>query len=350
MDNLEDIIVSSIEDAELGPYPTPDPVEATPTESVEASPEATETPTEPAQPAESTEVPSPAPKAAEDFDKKYGLTPNAASGRENRIPYSRVKKISEKAVNDAKSEWTKGLETSHVPTEKYQEVETRAKDYEARLTQVAEFERIMTEEPVRFLKTLIDKIPAYAQIFNQGQTQTPAEAQAPQAPVSDDMPLPDQELSDGSKVYSLEGLRTLNAWNREQARKETLAEVEKRFGPLEQDYQNYQRVQAVIPQVQAQIAEARQWPLFNESEEEVVKALQANPNWSLERAYQQVVWPKMQANRDQIRQDVLREVKQAPRSTSVQAGPTKAAPAPSTGPRSMEDVIAESIRTSGLSR
>jgi hypothetical protein len=307
---------------------TPEPEAST--EPVEASPEA---------PTDSIEVSSPAKSEQEsrvqdEFEKKFGITAQSSSGRENRIPYSRVKKITEKAINDAKKEWesstspkTQELETKLKTYEDaFQQVEPRLRDYEARLTQVAEFERLMLNEPVNFLKMLV-KIPAYDQIFNNPQAQAPA-------PTTDDMPEPDQALPDGSRVYSMDGLKALLAWNAKQVEGRVTNQIAQRYAPLESSYQQYQQIQSVLPQVQQQIAEARQWPQFTENEDEITKALQQNPSFNLERAYQHVVWPKFQAerekltgdakvNREAIRAELLKELKQAPRSTSATTSATK---------------------------
>lgn len=362
MEDLTTLIEDSLTDAELPTEPTEvasDPIEAAP---------------EPTQDAPVEAVPDPdahlleeaKPVAQDEFDKKFGLTASSSSGRENRIPYSRVKKITEKAVNDAKTEWEKAQQTGFVPSTKFAELETKTKDYEARLGQVAEFEKVMVKEPVRFLQMLY-KQPGYAAIFDQlagsaAQQPTAAQDQVPQAPVPDDMPQPDQDLSDGSKVYSLEGLKTLLAWQDKRTEARTtgavLKQVEARYGPIEASFNSYQKIQAVIPQVQKQIEDARTWPLFNESEDDIVKALQTNPNWNLERAYQSVVYPKLTSERevlanqakvskDTLRAEILKELKQAPRATSASVGQSRPNPVNpgTTGPRGLEDVIAESLKS-----
>jgi hypothetical protein len=383
--DLEEVISNSVDDALLPdepvveasdasadlPDPTPEPTTS------DSTPEPITELTASVEEPTTAEVASPgskAPKDAvqDDFEKKFGIPAQSSSGRENRIPYSRVKKITERAIADAKTQTTKELETTHVPKVKFQELETTVKDYGDRLTKVAEFEQVMLNDAPRFLD-MLSGIPAYAKIFKE---LTDAAAAAKSAPVAqpevkvednDPMPQPDQELTDGSKVYSMEGLAALNAWNRAQARKEILGEVEKKYGALATDYDRYQRDQAALPKVQAQIADARTWPLFNENENEIVATLQKYPTASLERAYQHVVWPKLQAEQDKlkkeveakagevkvsreaIRAEVLAELKKAPKSTSVSLGSaSKPGAQTSTTPRTMEEIIAESVRASGL--
>lgn len=374
MNNIEDVITSSIEDATLpieGPIETDTLPDSTP------EPETTDTlETSSTEETPSPEVASPGTKSQEakpvvdDFEKKYGIPATSSAGRENRIPYSRVKKITERAIADGKSVWTKELETTHVPVAKFHELEATNKDYTERLTKVAEFENVMLNDAPKFLE-MLSSIPAYGQIFQKlisdakgGQTQQTQASEVKQPSPDEAMPEPDQELTDGSKVYSLEGLKALNAWNRSQAKKEVLDEVSKRFGPIETDYQRHLQTQAILPQVNAQIADARTWPLFTENEADIVKILQQYPKASLERAYQHVVWPKLQAeqdklkkevetktgetkvNREALRAEILAELKKAPKSTSVaQGSSSKPVQAASSTPKTLEEIITEAAQT-----
>lgn len=350
--DLEDVITDSLTDSQT---PT-EPVEAelpeagdTPTEPEEVAPEGTsEAPEANLETAPPTEDESPTKsksKALEDFDKKFGIEPNYPSGRENRIPYSRVKKIAQKAVKDARKEW----ETEFTP--KSQEYETKIKTYEERLSRVDQFEDVMVNKPEQFLE-MLSRIPTYKQffsaiesIFDAAQSQSQSQ---PQTEVGDDMPQPDVSLPDGSLVYSEKGLRGLQAWNREQARAETMAEVDKRYGPIEQEWQAQKRIESLKPVVNAQIAEARTWEQFNENEEAIVNVLKSNPKISLEGAYRQVVFPRFKADREKLvadrnkmRQEVLQELQHAPKATSVPIVSSKSSP--SSGPRSLEDIIAGEI-------
>jgi len=340
--DLDDVIVSSIEDSEISEDPIPDD----PSEPVEPSPSEPTT-TEPTETkVETSEVSSPASKSStpkaepDEFEKKFGITQNAASGRENRIPYSRVKKITEKAVNDR----VKELEATYTP--KLTEFETKVKGYEEQLTRVAEFEKGMVSDPKGFLTWLSTNIPAYADLFKG--LAAPTEAQEPnKAPSPDDMPQPDQKLSDGSMVYSLDGLKALNQWNRnlarKEAREEVMSEVSKRYAPIEEQWKAQEHLKAVVPQIQAQITEARTWPQFNENEADIVKALQANANLSLEGAYRQVVFPRLTSDRNKIREELMKEIKKAPVSTSAPSGSGR--PSNPSGPRSLEAIIREAAES-----
>ena len=345
MSDLNEVIEDAISDAEI----PAEPVEETPveTEAIEAAP-VEETPETPVEDAPTTdEVPSPAAQTEKDeFEKKFGIPGMSASGRENRIPYSRVKKISEKAAADAVAAKVKEFEPQLA------ERDTKIQDYEGRLQKVAEFEEVMVNDPDQFLGMLA-QLPVYKPFFDKLNTvagPVPQDTPPSNTPVADDMPVPDQQLSDGTMVYSMDGLKALNTWNRAQARAETLVEVDKKFGPMAKAWNEHQsakdRMDAIIPQVQQQITDARTWPLFNEHETEIVKALQDNQKLSLEGAYRQVVYPKLVADRGKMREEILKEVQKAPRATAVTAPASKStAQVTPTGPRALEDVIGDAIKT-----
>lgn len=367
MSDLEAVIEDSLSDATL-------PIEETPTEEVSEAPHDSVSASQPdpepvstdsAPPAEAT--PATPDPAKDDFEKKFGIPAQSVTGRENRIPYSRVKKITEKAVADAKKDW----ETTSTP--KLQEYETKVKDYETKFKLYNEFEQIMVNDASRHLRQL-STLPAYKPFFeavekafaNLEQRQaTPDPTSQPQAQVdpSEEMPQPDQKMSDGSMVYSMKGLKDLMDWQARQVESKVtkqyqseLEKVQERYKPIEDEWQTQQRIQAVYPVVQAQIAEARTWKLFNENEAEITKVLQTNPKMSLETAYHRVVDPKIEsswqqereklsADRNKIREELLAELKQAPKATSAPTAASRSTASASSGPRSLEDVIREAAQS-----
>jgi hypothetical protein len=351
MEDLTQVIEDAITDVEIAPEALEDTTtsvdDPTPIEPVEVAPTASNEPTEPVK-----ETVPPVQDEVDPFDKKFGLTKESSLGKENRIPYSRVRKIVDKAVKEAETAKADAFKTYVEPT-KFKEYEDKVKDYEGRLTQIAEFEKVMINDHGAFLTMLANKIPGYAQIlaplFNPPTEQSKTAPPPSQTDPSVEMPQPDQTLTDGSKVYSMEGLKALMAWQAAQVEAKVTKQVEERvssrYKPIEDSFTRHQRVQEVLPKVRAQIEEARKWPLFGDNEDEITKTLQENPTYNLERAYQAVVLPKLQAQRDQMRADILKEVKQAPRSTGVSTAATKPNPvSTSTGPRALEDVIADSIK------
>lgn len=356
--DLEDVITSSLEDAVTEPLEasTDDVVAAddpTPTPEPEVAPEATsevvDVPT--------TEVASPGAKPQEEEDeflKKYGIPSKAESGRENRVPHSRVQKIVAKAEKEAVAKATKEFEAKFAP--QLAQFQTKVSDYEGRLVKVAEFEKVMTTQPKEFL-TMLSGLPAYKEFFdyvNQIGTGT-AQPAAAAGPAADPMPQPNHPLGDGSMVYDEEGLQKLLDWqarNIEGRLSKTydakLESVTAQYAPIRQQYEAQQHLAKIVPVVEKQITDARTWPQFVENEPDIVKALQADANLSLEGAYRQVVFPKIVADRDTMRKSVLEEIRKTPSNSGV---PTRGASRPTqvpAGPRSMEDVIADSIAAAGL--
>ena len=330
MSDLTEVINESLEDSTLPAEPVETP-EETPVEAAPETVESSSTTTESREATAIAAVTDPAKPEPDEFEKKFGIPAQSATGRENRIPYSRVKKIIEKREKD--------LEASYTP--KITEYETKVKDYEGRLEKVAQFEKFLREKPQEFIE-MLRGLPQYQSVLSP---QAPAVETKP-AEVPDDMPQPDSQMPDGTLVYSMEGLKALNQWNRVQARKEVMEEVQKVYGPIQQEWQAQQQLQQMVPVIQGQIAEARKWEKFNENEADIVKALQADSRLSLEGAYRQVVVPKLTTDRDKLRQemrqDILRELKKAPASTSAPATATKPSARPA-GPRSITDIINESI-------
>ena len=361
-------------DVDVTPDASPEPVEASTDDAV----------AEPAAEAEpSAEIPSPAAVAAseatpaepqDEFAKLVGMPQVGVGGRENRIPYSRVKKITEKAVNDKVSEVAeaalgrklndgeKAVDVVKAHVAKIPDLEAKVTDYETRLSAVGQFEDVMANEPQRFLQMLA-KIPAYKEFFEfveqgaqalRGAPAATAQAgqslQAASVPAGDPMPEPDEELSDGSKVYSMEGLKSLLEWNARNVETRVTSNYEKqikdlqsRYEPMASEWQERRRTEAALPVIRKKIEEARTWHMFNESEQDILEKLRSDPKISLEEAYRQVVFPKLIAERNKIRQEVLDEVKAAPTSTSVTPRVASKPNAQSAGPRSLEDVIKEQI-------
>ncbi len=358
--NLEQVIEDSVNDAT-----SPEPVESTPEVEYSTTTADTDglTATTTEEPAtEVAESQAPAPGAADpsapvedEFAKRFGLQGQSVTGRENRIPYSRVKKIVERAEKEARAAAEKTL--AGAPQPKLQEYETKVKDYEGRLEKVAQFENMIEHQPEQFMNFL-STLPAYKEFFayiNQLAQQAPAaSAQATAQPTLDlaGMPQPDQPLPDGTKVYSMEGLQQLLAWQAQQvearAIKATEDRIAQRYKPMEENWQAEQRRQQAIPVIQKQLAEARQWPHFTELEADIVEVLKTDPNISLEGAYRKTlsekVLPKLQTDRDSMRKSILEELKKKPVSTSAPTSAVKPTRTPA-GPRSLEDIIKEAAES-----
>lgn len=330
-------------------------VETQPTETstetpVESTDEVTETPVEGKEDEQAITTNPDGTQFA--MDKKLGI-PSHTNGRENRIPYSRVKKIVEGAEKRALEPLQKQLA----------ELTPKIQEYEKRLAQVTEFEQVMVNDPGRFLD-MLSTLPAYSQFFqlmeqfvtSQSQPQQAAQVtpeQEAQAILAND-PMPEPDNEDGSG-YTMEGLKKLLEWNSRVVESKVSKRFETQYKPIKDRFDAEQTIAQLTPKVQKQMEEAYKWPKFAENEAEIVQVLQQYPAATLEQAYQHVVVPKLIADeqklRTDIRQQVLGELKKAPPvSTGIPAGGVKPRPATvSSGPRNLEDVIAEQLKEKGLS-
>lgn len=363
MSDLDSVIEDSISDSEL-PAETPEDTssdDASSETSEVASPatDTAETPEETPEPGEG-ETPEPGtttPAPQDEFAKRFGIPELGASGRENRIPYSRVKKIAEKAVSEVAEA---ALGRKLAPGEKAIEVvkqhvaaiptlTSKVTEYEARLEKVGQFEDVLANQPRKFLE-LLETIPAYKGFFDTvrdalSKQDKPATDPGTETVVTDDMPQPNQELSDGTFVYDMDGLKGLLAWQAKQVEDRVTKQVETRYSGMETAWREDQHIKSVVPVIRAQIAEAQTWPMFTENEAEITQVLESDKKISLEGAYRKVVFPKLALDRDKMRQSILAEVKAAPQSTAV-GSTTKSSVRPTTsGPRSLEEIISESIQS-----
>jgi hypothetical protein len=129
------------------------------------------------------------------------------------------------------------------------------------------------------------------------------------------------------------------------------AQVAQRLQPIEAERQQRTLLAESQARVARQMADIQTWPGFTEHKGAIEQALTAEmkaaqaewrPLKPFDQVYREVVFGKLAATRDQVRQDVLAEVQNRPHSTSV----TKVAGgAPEgTGPRSSADIIRDSIR------
>lgn len=372
MEDLTAVIEDSIndaglEDAHVDDTPEPEPVEA----AVEAEAPAESAPSEEADPDKTVvdsfvkpvekEEPVKVTDADEAFSKKFGIPARSVTGRENRIPYSRVKKIVEKNEKEVIERLTKENEGKWSP--KVKEYEDKVKDYETRLKKVGEFEQYVYNQPRDFLETL-SQIPAYKPFFDHinklaeqleaggsaaAPAGQPAQPALPNDP-ADPRPMPNKALADGSKVYDMDGLDALLAWQGRQVAKavkaDTIKEITARYAPIEEERQlalrKKEHLAKLEPVINKQIADAKTWPHFVEHEGDILKALEADQSLSLEGAYRQVlnsvVLPKLTTDRNAIRAEVLAELRKKPASTTAPVSRTAPNPPP-TGPRTLEQII-----------
>ena len=361
---MEDSIQDLLGDDDDSTEETTTEVEAAPAEEVTEETVTTEdASTEKAEPV-ATEVSTITDQEAEsvedEFSKRFGIQSKSVTGRENRIPYSRVKKIIEKNERDLSTKLSKQYEDQYKP--KLTDFETKVKDFEDRFQKVGEFEKVMANDPKTFLG-ILSQFPAYKPFFDyleqlSGKEEETTKA-TPTKPVidpADPRPEPNKPLADGTKVYDMDGLQALLDWQSRNVEKRVLSTVEKtvsqRLAPTEQERQQKEYLAKVLPIIDNQIAEARKWPMFNESEPEITKALEADKNLSLEGAYRQVVLPKLIADKNNAattaRQKVLEEMRKKPVTTSGPTGRTSSVRGTEGVKMTLDEMILADLQKKGM--
>lgn len=379
-DELADVIEDSLNDAgleETTPETPDEPITEVATEGrVEiAAPrtqgfeETSEETVETKESEETSRVEAPGEREEDDapadvFSKKFGVSEKGVTGRENRIPYSRVKKIVEKNEKDTELRVARAIEERYQPHfTQFQETETRVKDYEERLTKVAQFEHIMEHEPKQMLD-ILSQLPAYKQFFQYLGKLSPPKAggqagagqagaggakrqSAPPINPSDTRPLPNKTLADGSQVYDLEGLDGLMDWQSRQVEARVSKQVEekmgRRYAGIEHEWNQNQYMAQVLPGIDRQIAEANTWAQFTENEPEITAALVADKSLTLEGAYRQIVLPKLVSDKNRMRSEVLAEIRSKPKTLAAPVTRTKARQAASNENRDLTSIIRDEV-------
>jgi len=275
----------------------------------------------------------------DDFTKELeglGLNARKVGERESRLPYSRVKKIVENARK-------KQIEAHNAVLKAEQDKYTKA---EERLKNMDAVDRLILE-PDRYIATLASLHPT---LYKKFLEQPKPAAEVKPAVVQDPKPQPDWKYDDGTLGYSPDAQQKMFEWQaRETERRVTeniRAEYDKRFGPIENNWKAQQIHNEKLPVVRAQIARAQKtWgEAFTKNEAEILKYMQENPEIPFGDCVSDVLVTKVQPNRDAMRADLLKEINARPKAAARSAPAAVVAAKEADGPRSMEDVIRESIK------
>lgn len=279
-------------------------------------------------------------KKKADEDKELGPAVDKR-GRENRIPYSAVKRISANAEK-------RGEDRARATYEPQLTEKTGlVTEYEKRLTAIEHVERVMFEEPEQFVELLPAIHPAYAALLQQRAVTAPV---TQPIAVPNERPRPDYEFSPGKWTYSPEGLDKLVAWNTAQTEQRILEKVQ----PLTDAFEGSKRMQQHAANVTARVDEAsRNWKGFAENSEAILGILRSNKQLTLEGAYR--VWrdkahadelSKATADREKLRAELLAEIKAAPVSTSTAPAARKQTASPVADADPIDAAIRNAIRAS----
>jgi hypothetical protein len=202
-----------------------------------------------------------------DPDDFANVPANNARGGENRIPYSAVSRMVEKAKATAAAEF-----------------EPRFADYETERQGFAQFEHAIMANPDAVMNLLARTNPTgFAKYLQSQQQQQPTTQNThAQVPNNQDIePEPDLDYGNGRLGYSADQLRRRDAWRDRQLE----SRIAQRFAPIEQREQQA-RAEAVRAQqeqaIRTDYTEVAALPGFEEHKKEI-EALFAKPtasSWS----------------------------------------------------------------------
>lgn len=292
-------------------------VDTTPTETVEAAAPVAETVESPVETGDGTEL---APQEVAPVEQPVA-DPLASAGP---IPLKEHKKILDNARAKIKAEYDEKYAWANAP--------------DVRETLQA-FNIAETNKPL-FAKIILGD-PEYQQIFQQ-MFQAAPQAQAAPAPVVEDI-RPDALLPDGNIGYSAEAVNKL---------------LQQREAQLEEKFnKRFEGIDPVIKTLQQreahEHAKAQQRPIlenarkalpgFEENEPAIRAKFEENlftKGYNLESAWREVMLPKLQADREKMRQEIMAEMNARPAAV---VSKTPQMPKPITGSGKTEDLVRAAI-------
>jgi hypothetical protein len=279
--------------------------------------------------------------------KDLGLTPPKPGQKENRLPHSRVSTMVEKAYERGRNEVT-----AEVTTHKTRADEAEAR--EARLNLMAD------QDPDRFIEALAVANPSKWKPIQARLAGAPVAASASALaakPAGTDKPKPNFKLPDGSMTYDEDGVQALLDWTTEravaQAEEKITKQFEARFGPIEQSHKAVEFRNQQAPIIAAKLQKAREdWGALFEADykqaettgkSDILTYQKAN-KCSFEAACQAVLLPRLRADRNKMREELIAEINEAPEAATER----RAAVREQKGPRSLEQVIKDSMVAAGI--
>lgn len=262
------------------------------------------------------------------------LTGEFKGNKYNRLPYSRVKAIVENARKKAADEHAAKLSEHQT---KLQEFETASQTWQREQNEL----RQMAANPEQFLRALAAANPAYAEIVERAFAKQEQRQHQSRQNIEPDVVLPD-----GSYGYSAAAAERLYQQRMEAAEQQMLDKLSKRFEPIESEFRARKAYEEMVPRVRQQLAEASKWPLFSENQDAIRTKMEGDRSLSLEAAYRAVVLPKLQSDRDKMRQEILAEINGKAKAAVTPAAVPAAAPSASKD-RSVEAIIREAVRKAG---
>jgi hypothetical protein len=293
----------------------------------------------------------------DDFDAvEAETTDSLGRKRVNSIPHPRVQKMIAKKEKALIAQVAKELGISKAEAEltlddvlgNVRERGTKFTEYEQRIQVAEQVEAIMEREGDRFIRMLAEANPDQYSKFLK--VLDAVEQQQQQQQTDDDPePEPDFDLGNGQMTYSLQQMRKRDEWRDRQVEKRLLGKVEEKLSPYEKERKEREkqaRIREIHEQASAALNEkldrASKWPGFIDNQEAIAQLITKNPQLDLVDAYMQVVPPKLAADRNKMRSELIAELNEQPHSTSVQVSPA-AQKKENTGPKSTADIAREVI-------
>lgn len=274
-----------------------------------------------------------------------GITPPKPGQKDNKIPYSRTVKIIGNALK----------KQTDAHTTRVTAVEARATSLETRVKSYENADRLADADPDRYMQVLATINPAYKKFLPGGAagTEKPAAAAAVSTAQA---PGPDVKFEDGSFGYSPEQAQKREEWligqAADQGYQRAKADFEKQFGPIKEKWDAEAATAARLPGIRTRIAKAKEtwgdrFPADGTPEQIAVSAL-VDQGVPFESALSQVLVPKVQETREQMRAQLLKELEKRP-AAAVKKVPASVKPVPGGdgGRRDTEDVIREAIAAAG---
>lgn len=290
--------------------------------------------------------------AGDEIDKileAAGVKAPKEGERENRIPYSRTRKIIGNALKKQGETHTAAIAS----------VNAKVAAQDAELVNFRRADDLATKDPDKYMAILANINPAFKAYAKGGAGAAAGAATTVAAGTSKlgPKPGPDIKYADGSTAFSPEQLEKREEWlianAVEKATADAEARAEAKYGPLAKNFEGTQAAQARHERIMGIIqVEQQHWgedfPKPGSAEEkEVDTLLKGDKTMTLRAAIHKVVMGKVKAGRSKVREEVLTEIngrkgasQGAPAAKKVVADPNEV--------RSTEDIIRESIAAAGL--
>lgn len=295
------------------------------------------------------------PPEGDDLDRELaslGLHGKDEGGKETRIRYSKIRRIWE----NYKIKYGADLKAGH--DKALAEVQGKLTTAQQRSDYMGKVEALIENDPRRYFEMLAAANPKVRAVLEQPVFQAAAKRGVEEAQGDDPRPKPNAKFPDGTLGYDDEGLEKLEAWNRRQTVAQVSKQMEEKYGkPLHQMTEERQVAairQQSVERVQKNVTLARQvyGKLFDDDfgvigdikgDSAVMKALSNGQGLTFLEACAVALVPKMQADRNTMREDLLKEVNERP-AAARRSSPEAAASESKDSPKSDEEIILREMR------